>query len=254
MRISIEAVPRSKEEFIPLHYNSYLQGYIYSMFKEAFPQLHDKGFRYEKRSFRHFTFSRLFSKGIRRQGDSLKIRNPIRFSMSFLMDPMPNLAIKHLIQKRNLRIGNGEFEIKDASAFTEPVTGEEDEVEFDFQTLSPIVTYRTIEKNGKPYTQYYTPYDSDFYELIKDNMKRKYTSIFGKEPKEEHDCFIVPTDINPKKSLAIVKYKGFIIKGYTGRFHYKGNGKLALIAYNTGFGAKNPQGFGMADYYNVKTA
>jgi len=222
------------------------------MFSTAFPQLHDQGYQQGNRKFRHFTFSRLFSRGMKRHSDKLKLYNPLKFSMSFLLDPMPNIVIKHLIRNRTMRIASEEFTIKDASAFSEPFTGNEKEVEFDFQTLSPIVAHRDVEKNGKPFRHYFTPFDAEFFELIRDNLKRKYESIYKEETPPEMDCFIVPINVDPKKSLAIVKYRNFIIKGHSGRFHYKGSGKLAQIAYHTGFGSNNPQGFGMVDFYNCQ--
>lgn len=42
----------------------------------------------------------------------------------------------------------------------------------------------------------------------------------------------------------IVKYKDFIIKGYTGKFELKGSKELMEIAFCTGLGSKNSQGFG----------
>jgi len=229
-----------------------MQGYIYQMFSTAFPQLHDDGYQQGKRKFRHFTFSRLYSKGMKRQSDKLTFFNPLTFSMSFLIDPMPNIVIKHLIRNRTMRLANEEFIIKEANAFSEPFTGEEKEVEFEFQTLSPIVAHRDIEKNGRPFRYYFSPFEPEFFELIRENLKRKYESIYNEQPPDEMDCFIVPTNVDPKRSFSLVKYRNFVIKGYSGRFHFKGSGKLAQIAFHTGFGSNNPQGFGMADYFDCK--
>lgn len=44
--------------------------------------------------------------------------------------------------------------------------------------------------------------------------------------------------------MAIIKYKGTVIKGYSGDFILKGNPELIKLAYDTGLGSKNSQGFG----------
>lgn len=250
MRIKIEAIPLNTVSRIPIQYNSSLQGYIYQMFETTLPELHTNGYALGNKKFKHFCFSRITSKGMKFENRMIKIFNPIYFTMSFFLDPMPNIVIKHLIRERILRIGNEEFVIKNAQVSSEYFTGDEKEVEFDFQTLSPICVYKTFE--NEPYPVYYSPFDPEFYELLKNNLKAKYESIFSEAPEEDLDCFVVPVNVDPKRTLAKVYYKRTPIKAYSGKFHYKGSGKLAQIAFNTGFGSKNPQGFGLVNYSNCK--
>lgn len=250
MRIKIEAIPLNSDCRIPIQYNSSIQGYIYRMFENTMPELHDNGYKVGNKTFKHFCFSRITSKGMKFINRTIKISNPIYFDMSFFIDPMPNIVIKHLIRERILRIGNEEFAIRNAYASSEPFTGDEEEVAFDFQTSSPICAYKTRE--NEEYPTYYSPFEPEFYELLKNNLKLKYESIFGEEPSEDLDCFIVPVNVDPKRTLAKVYYKRTPIEAYSGKFHFKGSGKLAQIAFNTGFGSKNPQGFGLVNFSNCK--
>jgi len=47
------------------------------------------------------------------------------------------------------------------------------------------------------------------------------------------------------KNGKLVIYKGFIIKGWMGKFRLRGNPELIKFSYEAGLGAKNSQGFGM---------
>jgi len=254
MRFKLIARPVKTPSYIPVHYNSHVQGFVYKLLSEELPEVHDRGYSYENLKFRHFTFSRLFSKGMKKYGDFFKIVNPLSLFLSFLLDPMPKAALNEIIMGKKLLIGKEEFELLKIKTFESQLPSDKSRIQMDFQTLSPIVTCRTFrkEKNRK-WTQYYTPFDPEFVELIKGNLVRKLKSVVSTEKKEEDfNIHIAPIDVDPDKTEAIVKYKGTVIKGYTGKFRYKGDSRLAELGYQTGMGSKNPQGFGMIMVKNIK--
>ncbi len=245
MRFGITARPKNTTARLPIHYNEYLQSYLYSIFREKMPFLHDTGFCTEGKVFRHYTFSRIFSEGMKRDGDYFLIRNPIEFYASFLVDPMPNIVIEHLITDHAIRLGSEEFEIIDAKAFADPVDFRSgDRLEMDVVALSPIVAYETVYVDEKKKTHYFKPYDPEFPKSIEENLRNKLSSIhdIGSNPFDFH---IAPMSFDLSKNESIVRYKGFIIKGYTGKFHISGSSELMHVAYHTGLGSKNAQGFGM---------
>jgi CRISPR-associated endoribonuclease Cas6 len=101
--------------------------------------------------------------------------------------------------------------------------------------------YKTIEKeDGKKITQYFFPEDPEFKDLVKENIRKKYSVI------KETDLNDFEFDIKPlgyKKK--IIKYKNFVIKAVDGEFELKIQPKILETVYDAGIGAKNSQGFGM---------
>lgn len=245
LRFGITALPKNRTARLPVQYNEFLQSYLYSIFTEKLPLLHEIGYRKDEKTFRHFTFSRIFSEGMKKEGDYFILKNPIEFYASFLLDPMPNIVIEHLITDQHLRLGNEEYEIVDAKAFSDPVDFRGgNNLEMDIVALSPIVIHKTLYIDEKKKTQYYKPYDAEFAGSIEENLKNKLASIHDADSNGYH-FHIAPTQFDIHKNESIVKYKGFIIKGYTGKFHISGSSELMHVAYHTGLGSKNAQGFGM---------
>lgn len=244
MRFSITATPINKEASIPIQYNEFLQAYIYSFFEENFPQLHDEGFKTGKRKFRHFTFSRIFSSDMKMEDNYFQIRKPITFYLSFYLESMQEIAVNFLLKNQYMRLGNEEFEIIQANAFEENILFRNDEiVETDIEALSPIVAYRTIEKEGRKYTNYFKPTDSEFTKIIKNNLIRKMESLGIIET--DDPFFFCPILFSVPKNESVLNYKGTIIKGYTGRYHIKCSKNAFSVLYHSGIGSKNSQGFGM---------
>ncbi|TCS78785.1 CRISPR-associated endoribonuclease Cas6 [Tepidibacillus fermentans] len=109
--------------------------------------------------------------------------------------------------------------------------------------LSPITVYSTyLRENGQKHTMYYTPKDEMFYQLIEENLKKKYEAYTGKT--------VVGTfTIKPKKirenDKVVTRFKGFIINAWNGVYELEGNPELINFAYQVGLSNRNSQGFGM---------
>ncbi len=111
-------------------------------------------------------------------------------------------------------------------------------------TKSPIVAYSTFEANGRKKTYYYNPKEKEFQEILANNLIKKYIAYFGKEPKNKY--FEITPVSNLKENIVI--YKGTVLKGWSGIFQINGSDELVNIAYDTGLGAKNSQGFGCFEF------
>ncbi len=247
LRICIEAIPKKTPTYIPMNYQEQLQGYIYSIFAEEFPKLHDEGFKYENREFRHFTFSRISGKDIKFENKLMEINGAIKFFASFYMSPMPKIIVEHLIKNREFRIGAQGFDITQLYAYSEP-NYSQSESGLEIKTNSPLVIYKTIESENEKKTQYLTPVDEEFSERVKYNLVRKYNSIYSEDKKPEDFHFsMMPLKVDLNRNKVITRYKGTIIEGYTGRYYIKCSTELFKIGYNCGFGSKNAQGFGMIE-------
>lgn len=104
--------------------------------------------------------------------------------------------------------------------------------------LSPVTVYSTL-NTGR--TIYFAPYNHDFRRIIKENLLKKYKAFY-KEDITDIDFELYT--LSDKYQKVITKYEGFIIEGWMGDFILKGSEEIIKLAYDTGIGAKNSQGFG----------
>jgi CRISPR-associated endoribonuclease Cas6 len=110
--------------------------------------------------------------------------------------------------------------------------------------LSPMTMYSTLSRpDGKSKTYYYSPFEREFSSLMESNARKKYELVSKKAPNDLR-LEVVPEKVN-KGNEKIMKYKGTVIKAWTGIYHMRGSPELLRTAYECGLGAKNSQGFGM---------
>jgi CRISPR-associated endoribonuclease Cas6 len=158
---------------------------------------------------------------------------------------MPEIVIDHLISDQTLRLGNEEYEIVGAAVHADPIDFDiEEEYEMDIVAISPIVIHKTYYEGEKKKTLYLKPYDPEYSQMVEENLKNKLKTISDADP-IPYNFHISPMQFELPKNEAVVKYRDFIIKGYTGKYHISGSSLLIKIAYHTGIGTKNAQGFGM---------
>lgn len=240
MRILIEFDLPDSEAFFPYNYPEYVQAMIYRCLpeKEA-QQLHDRGFLYQKRSFKLFTFSRLLGKlnrGFR--GPGLQFRSPVSLQIASPVDWILQEVAEHLIRIGKVNLGRNALIVKSVAVLTKPDFGKQMKI----RMLSPMTIYSTLSKpDGKKLTHYYTPHDREFSELMTRNLQKKLELIYRTGNTGE----IRITSTSPRNRERIVKYKGFVIKAWDGKYLLEGDPELIEVAYETGLGSKNSQGFGM---------
>lgn len=229
----------SKEVRIPIHYNILVQASIYnSITPELASFLHDKGFQFEKRSFKMFAFSRLTGQyRIDKKSGELVFLDDINLRISSPLDVFCKELGNILLFSGHLRLGSTDLTVKKVEV-EKPEVGSDSVI---FKTLSPVVTYSTFLKpGGGKYTCYFQPGDKEFAQQIEENLKKKYVSIYQRQPG--------PGNIEVSKigqiKQNIIKYKGFVIKGYSCRLKMKGPQELLQLGLDAGIGAKNSQGFG----------
>lgn len=237
---TITLVPINSEKLVlDIQYNHLVQAMIYEVLNEELASfLHEEGFQNKKRVFKMFTFSRLMGDYyMDRKNGKIIFEGPVKLMISSPFNEFSNSIGNGFLSRKTVRLANNKLEVKEISVEKENIL----ENEVKIVTLSPIVVYSTLyRKDGKKFTYYFNPQANDFSELISQNLKNKYKAFYLKEaPKEE----VTLTPIGRTK-LSIVKYKDFIIKGYTGRFIMKGPVPLLQMGVDTGVGSKSSQGFG----------
>jgi CRISPR-associated endoribonuclease Cas6 len=229
MHICIE-MSGDKKLVLPIHYNHIVQAFIYKTIdKELADFLHNEGYG-DGRKFRLFCFSNLSGKVKVDSGRgniifeppvSLEVASPDnKFCESFA----------NKILKKAVRLNSNSLEITSIKVDRQDVMKEE----ITINTLSPVTVYSTLKK---PDDSKYTCY---FSRIADENLRKKYRAFTGMEPPDRKVSF---TPLNQPR-LHIIIYKGFVIKGYTGKLRLKGPRELLQMAVDAGLGSKNSQGFG----------
>jgi len=244
MRIKIIFEKPNGKIVLPIDYNKIIMGFIYKNIDEDLAKfLHEQGFHYEKRQFKLFTFSRIFGEFRIKSKEQV-----IEFSQKaylFISSPLQNFLqqfAEHLVKKGEMKIGRNKIFISEISVsptpeFSPPIT---------IKMLSPMVVYSTFtKKDGEKKTYYYTPAEREFRDLIKENLRKKYTALNKKNI--DFDFSIEPVRMD-KRNEKVIIYKNTVIKGWMGKYKVDAPDEILKLGYDTGFGSKNSQGFGMWTY------
>ncbi len=243
MRIKLVLTSEEKELIeLPLHYNQTVQGMLYKSLPRFLSEfLHDVGFFYEKRRFKLFTFSKFISDKqiVKKENKRILLKNPITIYISSAINDVAKQWGDKFLKKDIIKLWKNNLYLEEIEVLTKPEIKEEVII----KTLSPITVYRTKDRSGKKYTQYYKPNEKEFNELIKLNIKRKYEIITGKKLTD------FPFNIFPVSEFkeSLERFKNVFIKGIYGKFKIKTDPEILKTVYDAGLGAKNSLGFGMVE-------
>ena len=237
MRITLE-FSADKEIILPIHYNYYIQSFLYRHISPELSKfLHDRGFMLGKRKFKMFTFSRLYGK-YRIFRDKIRFFPPVYIIISSPLDRFISELGNTLLKTDNLELLKNKVRVESIKVNLEPEIKDEIKIKM----LSPLVVYSTlITKDKKKKTYYYSPYEREFTELIDNNLRKKYEALYRKKPRARK----LKIRIIGRPKERIIMYRNTVIKGWMGTFILNGNRKLLKLAYYSGLGSKNSQGFGM---------
>jgi len=221
---------------LPIHYNHLIQGWIYDNISDELSSfLHDRGFAFERRKFKLFTFSRLLSR-FKISGGSIYFEGPVWFYISTPIDRFMREFANALLRKSTVRLGRELLKVREIAILDEPNFSRENEI----RMLSPVTAYSTLlTPEGRKKTYYYSPMEREFEEILNSNAIKKYQLLHGKMLKGS----LQVTPIRARESVVI--YKDTVIKGWMGRFKLGGPKTLMKTVYEAGLGNKNSEGFGM---------
>lgn len=241
MRITFKISSDKGKIEVPLDYNHPIQSLLYhNISSELASFLHDKGFSYERRSFKMFTFSRLIGRYDINDGRII-FETPVKLIVSSPIDQFVSELANTILRKGELSLCGKKVYVEEIIVHQEPDIRSTVKI----RTMTPIVVYSTlITTDKKKKTYYYNPIEREFSEILDKNLRKKYEAFYGKNPPKTSKLSIKPLGRFDEK---IVKYRDNVIKGYMGRFILEGDDKLIKLAYDCGLGSKNSQGFGMFD-------
>lgn len=242
IHLEIYFKPLRDQLVLPIHYNYLVQAAIYnSIDSELANFLHEKGYQDGSRSFKLFSFSLL-------QGayQMDRVRKTIAFGGEIKLivsSPLPDFCqslVNSLLTKGSLRLGAQELEIEKVNVRQFQVK----ENQVNIRTISPAVLYSTLLRpDGRKYTVYFQPGESDYTRLFNENLRKKYRALFEREaPAGEIE--VRPLGLQRMK---IINYKNTMIKGYSGKLFLSGPRELLQLAIDGGIGSKNSQGFGCVE-------
>ncbi len=247
MRISLFFKPTCEELILPVHYNHLVQAFIYASLDEALARFyHDQGYAYGKRRYKLFTFSRLLARKRRfiPEGRKIAFSGRICLKIGAVDERLLESLATYLVRRGCFRLGNTLCELE-AVEVEMPVVPEGPVT---VRALSPITIYSTLETpEGRKKTYFYAPFEEEFSQKIGENLWRKAKALGeGVEPPPLNGGYIRPLKVS-KKNEAIVNFKGYWIKGWTGLYELNLPRPYFELAYAAGLGAKNSQGFGMIE-------
>ncbi len=239
---------------LPVNYQYELSSWIYGVLnagdKEFARWLHEKGYLSDKRSFKLFTFSRLFVKSYHIKADRMIINSPdAKLIISFLPDEAIKPFVKGLFLNRMFTLGDMISQVN----FEVSSIEEQQQVyfsdEMDFITVSPIFIGMKDSETG--YKNHLSPNHPDFNKCVEENLIAKYLSYYKSEVEKPLHINITPLS-PPKEKLIKIKgntSKQTYIKGYDFIFKAAGSPELIQTGFYAGFGALNSQGFGCANVH-----
>ncbi|OFI05282.1 CRISPR associated protein Cas6 [Clostridium acetireducens DSM 10703] len=234
---------------LPIQYNHILQAVLLnSLNDEKYKKfIHDKGYEYEKRNYKMYTFSKLYGKfKLDKENKTITYYENGNFLVSSYDNIFLSYIINNIMLEGKINIAGNDIEIENIETKFIKINKNKMKV----YTKSPITVYSTIKINGKNKTYYYSPYEEEFSELIRKNLLKKYQAFHGKKP--NNDKFDIKILNKNKLKENIVIYKGLVIKAWSGEFLLEGSEELIDVAYNAGVGSKNSQGFGCLEEKNAK--
>ncbi|RKU14239.1 CRISPR-associated endoribonuclease Cas6 [Candidatus Poribacteria bacterium] len=249
MRIKITCDTRGGVD-LPINYNHLLTGVIYQFLKESDPEyahfLHQDGYELENRRFKLFTFSQLMAKKREIRGERIHFRSPLTWYISSSQEPFLQNFAASLMGTGSIQIQNHRLQVQDVEVLRQPRFGPQ----MTFRCLSPITMSTMRERDGQIRTHYCLPDDPQFSALVRQNLIRKYHTVYRQPPPDE--SFAMTFDqayIDKRKGRVtrLVDFKGTKIRGIISPFHVIGAPELIRIGYECGFGDKNSAGFGMVE-------
>jgi CRISPR-associated endoribonuclease Cas6 len=230
---------------LPLSYNYLLQGFVYSLIKDTIlkNQIHNDGVHLGNRTFKPFNFSEILGR-YKLQDNSIYYNSPfsliISSSWKVVLEEMLNNFLDGSTLEINKQLVTIEtIELQNIQNFTELNK---------IITLSPVTIYSTLQKaDGAKLTHYYHYKEKEFEKLIKENLIKKAKVFYDIDiaDKEFSIKYIEPLR---RRELAVVNYKGFIIKAYYGKFELRGDDIFKKTGYELGIGSKSAQGFGCIEF------
>jgi CRISPR-associated endoribonuclease Cas6 len=243
MRLSVTFRPVTSVLQLPLNYQYVMQGFLYrSLTETQFANfLHEVGFQKGNRTFKLFTFSRLYgTHRILMKQKKIEFSETVTWHVSSVLETLIQQLAEYLMFSETIQL-HGQLLTVEKVEIQRPRLNKN---KYKIEMLSPVTVYSTYEKEERKKTHYFQPKDPVFPILIESNFENKYEAYHGVRP--EHKFGIHPIQVIDKYKV-VTTFKGHIITGWLGKFEIESSPEQLAFSYDTGIGGRNSQGFGMFD-------
>jgi CRISPR-associated endoribonuclease Cas6 len=258
MKFKLSLNTEGQGNLLPLNYQYEVSSWIYSTIKKGNKEfacwLHEKGYENGKKTFKLFTFSKLYPENYRIVSDRMELLSPnVGLNISFFMDQAAEPFIVGMFTQQQFFIGDKKskvgFRVNTIEKTADPKWG----TEMRFQCESPLVV-SIKEEGGSGHARYIGPDDEQYEYYFTQNLISKYVALLSSTPGLSGITDISETNqlrfglIGQAKSKLVTIKQGkpeeSKIRGYLFRFKIRAPEELIKIGYFAGFGEKNSLGFG----------
>jgi len=254
--ITLRVNARKFGRLLPLNYQYEMSAAIYktlSSCSEDFAAwLHDNGFKTDEgKQFKLFTFSRFNIPSFRiiKQSNQLELlSDQVFWQISFLPENSTQTFIGGVFENHVFEIGNRDSRVQFEVANIEILPHPEFKETMCYKALSPISVSFRDERGRDCYPRTSEEFaNADWVkERLLVNLLDKYSAFYGEDYQGESFLdFSVLTE--PKSSLVTIKsgtYAETKVRGFMCQLALNTPPELQRIAYESGLGELNSQGFG----------
>ncbi len=238
---------------LPLNYQYAVSSWIYKVISRADSSysefLHERGFQFDKRSFKMFTFSQLDLRPYKIVGDAVHLLgDDVQLNVRFMVDASMENFIKGLFLHQHCGLGNQSYQVDFKVTKVEAQSAPVFRTTTRYECLSPIVVSALRDDYS---TAYLSPHDIAFGPILIQNLVRKHAAlaVHGDSDVAEYQgsdySFRLLSE--PRKKGTVIKEgteKETKVIAYLFRFELTAPVELHEVGYYAGMGEKNAMGFG----------
>lgn len=219
---------------LPMAYQQLIQGALYRLWGDTFPELHDEGYPAEGRVFRMFVFSALEGRYIRK-GTSITFSGPLRLEVRSPVPALLEPLREGLTRERALWLGDKRLAViglfsRDCLLFPPCAL---------IEMRTPLTLHRTLPDG---FRRCYAPDEEEFPLLLAENLASK---IQAAQLSIDPCVSLVPVAQTLTKRVA--RFRSTYVTGWTGRFRLEAEPETLAFLYYADLGVGGSRGFGMFD-------
>lgn len=255
MRFKITLNRTGKQKMLPMDYQYYLSAWIYKVISMADREfanfLHTSGYTTGSKRFKLFSYSPLdFGRPILWKEKALfEIHaEQLYLNVSFHLAEAAEKFIIGLFSNQQVYVGdqfNGlDLVVRQVERLPEPVLTNT----IHYRAVSPVVI--SLKEDNNKYARYLAPTDSDYDNLLLQNLVNKYNSVPHTPSLPEDINFDFELKSTPKSKLVTIKPytpEQSKVRGFVFDFALTCPIDIHRFILSTGIGEKNSTGFGWVE-------
>ncbi len=238
MRLAVTLAAVEGELRLPWSYPERLQALVYRWIRAADEHLartlHAQGYAYGTHRYKLFVYSLLHGEHSRGEREGVCLWGKIRWWIASPRSELIEALAVGLLRLEEVLLGGNRLRVE--RVYVEPMP--EFGSEAYFRTLSPVVVSTVAESGGRRVKRFLAPEEPDFGRVLGENLWRKAV-LLG----VESDAQVEFEPVRMRSRLFCLH--GTFVRAWEGWFRLRAAPELLWTGYETGFGERNGQGFGM---------